>query len=148
MDEAIQEVGEKNVVQVVTDNASNCVDAGKLIMEKYITIFWTPCAAHCLDLLLHDLAKFPWVNETIRRAKTTANFIINHRLTLSLYRKNASRELLRPCDTRFATFYIRVVEEKTSRRSVFCTAEWERSHLSKESKGKHVEHVFLSNNNF
>ena len=142
LDEAIQEVGEKNVVQVVTDNASNCVGAGKLIMEKYRTIYWTPCAAHCLDLLLHDLAKFPWVNETIRRAKTVANFIINHRLTLSLYRKNASRELLRPCDTRFATFYItlkRVVEEKTSIRSVFCTAEWERSHLSKESKGKHVE---------
>ena len=39
LDEAIQEVGEKNVVQVVTDNASNCVGAGKLIMEKYRTIY-------------------------------------------------------------------------------------------------------------
>lgn len=139
----------KNVVQVVTDNASNCVGAGKLIMEKYRTIYWTPCVAHCLDLLLHDLAKFPWVNETIRRAKTATKFVINHRLTLSLYRENAFKELLRPCDTRFATFYItlkRVVEEKTSIRSIFCTTEWERSHLSKESKGKHVEQIMLSNN--
>jgi hypothetical protein len=148
LDEAIQEVGEENVVHVITDNASNCVGAGKLIMEKYNQIYWTPCAAHCLDLMLHDLAKFPWVNETIRRAKTIANFIINHRLTLSIYRKNASKELLRPCDTRFATFYItlkRVVEEKASLRAVFCNTEWERSTLSKETKGKNVEQIVLNN---
>eukprot|EP00253_Pinus_taeda_P019249 PITA_19249 len=101
LDEAIQEVGVENVVHVVTDNASNCVGVGKLIMEKYNQIYWTPYAAHCLDLMLHDLAKFLWVNETIRRAKTISNFIINHRLTLSIYRKNASKELLRPCDTRW-----------------------------------------------
>eukprot|EP00253_Pinus_taeda_P010127 PITA_10127 len=121
---------------------------GKLIMEKYNQIYWTPCAAHCLDLMLHDLAKFPWVNETIRRAKTISNFIINHRLTWSIYRKNASKELLRPCDTRFATFYItlkRVVEEKASLRAVFCNTEWERSTLSKETKGKNVEEIVLNN---
>eukprot|EP00253_Pinus_taeda_P025970 PITA_25970 len=148
LDEAIQEVGEKNVVHVITDNASNCVGAGKLIMEKYKHIYWTHCATHCLDLMLHDFAKFPWVNKTIRRAKTIANFIINHRLTLSIYRKNASKELLRPCDTRFATFYItlkRVVEEKASVRAVFCNAEWERSTLSKETKGKNVDQIVLNN---
>jgi hypothetical protein len=72
LDEAINKVGEENVGQVVINNASNCVGVGKLIMEKYKTIYWTPCVTHCLDLLLHDLAKFPWVNETIRRAKTMA----------------------------------------------------------------------------
>jgi hypothetical protein len=148
LDEAIQEVGVENVVHVVTDNASNCVGAGKMLMEKHKTIYWTPCAAHCLDLLLHDLAKFPWINETIRRARTAVNFVINHRLTLSIYRRNATRELLRPCETRFATFYItlkRVVEEKTSLRSIFCNDEWERSHLSKEEKGKNVEEIMLGN---
>jgi hypothetical protein len=84
LDEAIQEVGEKNVVQVIIDSASNCVGARKMIMEKYKSIYWTPRATHCLDLLLHDLANFPWVNETIRRGKTIANFIINHRLNLSI----------------------------------------------------------------
>jgi hypothetical protein len=101
-----------------------------------------------LDLLLHDLAKFPWVNETIRKGKTIANFNINHRLTLSIYKKNATRELLRPCDTRFDTFYItlkRVVQENTSLRVIFCNTEWERSHLSKESKGKNVEQIVLNN---
>lgn len=64
-------------------------------MEKYNTIYWTPCAAHCLNLLQHDLAKFPWINETIRKAKTVVNFIINRFLKLSLQRKNATKELLR-----------------------------------------------------
>lgn len=50
-------------------SASNCVGAGKMIMDKYRKIYWTPCVAHCLDLLLHDLAKFPWINETVRRGK-------------------------------------------------------------------------------
>ena len=66
LEESIYEVGEENVVQVVTDSASNCVGAGKMIMEKFQKIYWTPCAAHCLGLLLHDLAKFPWINDAVR----------------------------------------------------------------------------------
>eukprot|EP00253_Pinus_taeda_P002536 PITA_02536 len=148
LEEAILEVGEENVVQVITDSASNCVGAGKMVMDKYRKIYWTPCAAHCLDLLLHDLAKFPWINETLRRGKQISHFIFNNQLTLSLYRNNASRELLRPCDTRFATYYItikRLVEEKGSIRGVFCNNEWEKSHLSKEAKGKELEQVILGN---
>jgi hypothetical protein len=101
-----------------------------------------------LDLLLHDLTKFPLVNETICKGKTIANFIINHHLTLSIYRKNATRDLLRPCDTRFDTFFItlkRVFEEKTILRAIFYNTEWERSHLSKESKGENVEQIVLNN---
>ena len=44
----IEYVGSKNVVHVVTDNATNYVACGKLIKEKYTKIYWTPCAAHCL----------------------------------------------------------------------------------------------------
>jgi hypothetical protein len=41
--------------------------------------------SHCLDLLLHDLAKFPWINEAVRKGKQISHFIFNHQLTLSLY---------------------------------------------------------------
>lgn len=149
LEEAIIEVGVENVVQVVTDSAANCVGAGKLIVEKYPQIYWSPCAAHCLDLLLHDLATFPWIHEAIYRGRSVANFIRNHRLTLSLYRKHASRELLRPCDTRFASFYItlrRVIEEKAALRSVICSNEWESSALCKSAKGKNIEQVILNSN--
>eukprot|EP01018_Ginkgo_biloba_P015354 Gb_40424 [translate_table: standard] len=149
LEEAVLDVGEENVIQIVTDSASNCVGAGKLIMDRFKTIYWTPCAAHYLDLLLHDLGKLPWVNEVIRRGKKISNFVVNHRLTLSIYRKHAMKELLRPCDIRFATYYImlkRVVEEKDSLRLIVCNNEWDKSPLSKTSKGKLVEEIILSNN--
>eukprot|EP01018_Ginkgo_biloba_P036360 Gb_12971 [translate_table: standard] len=147
LEEAVLEVGEKNLVQIVTDSSSNYVGAGKMIMARFKTIYWTPCAAHCMDLLLHDLGKLPWVNEVIQRGKLIVNFIVNHRITLNIYRKHATRELLRPCDIRFATYYItlnRVLEEKASLRLIVCSNEWEKSPPSKTCKGKLVEEIILS----
>eukprot|EP01018_Ginkgo_biloba_P003363 Gb_02333 [translate_table: standard] len=146
LEEAVLEVGEENVVQIVIDSSSNCVGDGKFIMDRFKTIYWTPCATHFLDLLLHDLGKLPWVNEAIRRGKTISNFVVNHRLTLSIYRKHAMKELIRPCDTRFATYDImlkRMVEEGFS--EVDCV-EWDKYPLSKTSKGKLVEEIILSSN--
>ncbi|RVW81111.1 hypothetical protein CK203_044711 [Vitis vinifera] len=49
LDEVVEEIGEENVVQVITDNASNYVNAGMRLMEKRSRLWWTPCAAHCID---------------------------------------------------------------------------------------------------
>jgi hypothetical protein len=57
LDEVVMEVGVENVVQVITDNASNYVLAGKRLEEKHKTIFWTSCATHCIDLMLEDIRK-------------------------------------------------------------------------------------------
>ena len=50
--QAIIDVGVQSVVQVVTDNGSNCVAMGQMVETEFPSIVWTPCAAHCLDLLL------------------------------------------------------------------------------------------------
>jgi hypothetical protein len=47
-----EEVGPENVVQVVTDNASNNMGASKLLKDKRPTIFWTSCATHTINLML------------------------------------------------------------------------------------------------
>ena len=39
MEEVLKEVGEENVVQIVTDNAANYVAAGKLLMERHRHLF-------------------------------------------------------------------------------------------------------------
>ncbi|XP_071933614.1 uncharacterized protein [Coffea arabica] len=54
LDGIVEKIGEDNVVQVITDNASNYKAAGKILMEKRKRLFWTPCAAHCIDLMLED----------------------------------------------------------------------------------------------
>ena len=52
LDEVVEEVGAGNVVQIITDNASNYALVGKMLEEKHKTILWTLCAAHCIDLML------------------------------------------------------------------------------------------------
>ena len=57
LNEVIEEIGADCVVQVVTDNAANMKAAGMLLMKQRPRIFWSPCAAHCLDLMLEDIVK-------------------------------------------------------------------------------------------
>ena len=58
-------MGPENVVQIVTDNGSNYKSAGKKLMRKY-NLYWTPCAAHCLDLMFEDLGKRPSVDNMVK----------------------------------------------------------------------------------
>ncbi|XP_042410295.1 uncharacterized protein LOC121999718 [Zingiber officinale] len=72
----VEKVGEENVVQIISDNAANYKAVGKLLMEKRKNLFWTPCAAHCLDLMLEDFNKHdPMQKETIARAKLVVSYI-------------------------------------------------------------------------
>ncbi|XP_042007493.1 uncharacterized protein LOC121756101 [Salvia splendens] len=56
-EEIVDYVGEQNVIQIVTDNASNYKKAGLMLQVKKPNLFWTPCAAHCIDLMLEDVVK-------------------------------------------------------------------------------------------
>ena len=56
MDKVIEEIGEKNVVQVVTDNEASFKTVSMLLMKKRKYLFWSPCAAHSIDLMLEDIA--------------------------------------------------------------------------------------------
>jgi Protein of unknown function (DUF 659) len=56
----IELLGEPNIVQVVTDSAGNCSAARKILAEFYPGIIFSPCTAHCLDLLLEDVGKLAW----------------------------------------------------------------------------------------
>ena len=75
LDEVIMKVGVTNVVQVITDNASNYVLASKMLERKHKTIFWTPCVAHCIDLMLEDISKHDWVKDVIEQAKSITKYI-------------------------------------------------------------------------
>ncbi|KAG4935752.1 hypothetical protein JHK85_050671 [Glycine max] len=122
LDAIVEEVGEENVVQVVTDNGSNYVLEGKLLEEKRKHIYWTPCAAHF-------------------------GFIYAYSSTLRLLRNFTNkRELVRHAITRFATSYLtleRLHKEKANIRKMFTSDEWTLNKLSKEPKGKKAAKVVL-----
>jgi len=57
MDSMVEEVGEENVIQVVTDNAANYRVVGQMLITKRKRLFWAPCVAHYIDLMLEDYEK-------------------------------------------------------------------------------------------
>ena len=75
MDKIVEEVREENVVQVVTDNEASFKAAGMLLMEKRKHLFWSPCAAHCIDLMLEDIGNMKHIKETSDQAKMITSFI-------------------------------------------------------------------------
>ncbi|XP_027151782.1 uncharacterized protein LOC113751829 [Coffea eugenioides] len=87
MDEVVEVVGEKNVVQDVTDSKSSMKAAGQLLMKKRKNLLWSPCVAHCIDLMLEDIGKIDNVKETIAQRKKITSFIYNSdKSSLAFYR--------------------------------------------------------------
>jgi hypothetical protein len=112
--EIIEAVGPANVVQVITDNASNCRGAGLLVQERYSHIFWTPCVVHTLNLALksigsarneddHNYEHFNWISEIVADATHIRNFIMNHSMRLSMFNDSSGLKLLAVAETRFAS---------------------------------------------
>ncbi|XP_054791275.1 uncharacterized protein LOC129296901 [Prosopis cineraria] len=97
----IEWVSPTNIVHVVTDNATNYVAAGKLIREKYNHIYWSPCVAHCLNLILKDIASMPHVADLATKASKIIVFVYNHMAFLSwLKRRDGWTEIVHPGATR------------------------------------------------
>ena len=109
LNEVIEEIGADCVVQVVTDNAANMKAAGMLLMKQRPRIFWSPCAAHCLDLMLEDIAKGKVMVQVIGKIKKITNFFYqSYRLISMMKMYTDNHELLRPGITRFATHFIAI----------------------------------------
>ncbi|KAH7282747.1 hypothetical protein KP509_35G045900 [Ceratopteris richardii] len=71
----ILEVSHQHVIQVITDNASNCASMGRKLEQEFPSIVWSPCATHCLDLLMEDIGKLEWVKSITSEAISIVDFI-------------------------------------------------------------------------
>ena len=106
LDEVVEEIREKNVVQVITDNASNYVNIRMRLMEKRRRLWWTHCAARCINLML-DVGKLNVHANTLLRARQMVKFIYGHSWVLSLMRTfTKNHKLIRPPITWFATAFL------------------------------------------
>jgi hypothetical protein len=105
--ELVEFAGPQNVVHLVTDNAANYKAAGRMLHDKYPHIYWSPCAAHCLNLVLGDIGKMELVQGLAKRASLITKFVYNHGFLLAFLRKREGwTEIIRPGPTRFATTFI------------------------------------------
>jgi len=108
LDNVVEFVGEENVVQVVTDNDANFKAVGDLLMQKRERLYWTPCAAHCIDLIFEDFEKHLKVHEiTIKKGRKITTYIYGRTQLISILKKfTRGRDLIRSGVTRFATAYL------------------------------------------
>jgi len=109
-------------------------------MAKRKNLYWTHCAAHCIDLILEDIGKINKVGNTIKKGVALSGFIYNHSGILNMMRRlNGNKELVRFGVTRFATSFLclqSLHKAKSYLRTMFTSEVWNRSKWAKEIKGK------------
>ncbi|RVW84750.1 hypothetical protein CK203_046693 [Vitis vinifera] len=134
-----KKIGEENVVQVITDNASNYVNVGMRLMEKRSRLWWTLCAAHCIDLMLEDIGKLNGHATTLSRARQVVKFIYGHTWVLSLMRTfTKNHELIRLAITQFATAFLTLqslYKQKQALIAMFSSEKWCSSTWAKNVEG-------------
>ena len=148
MDDLVDEVGEENVIQIVTDNAANYKAVGELLMQKRKNLYWTPCATHCIFLMLKDFEnKIPLHHETIANGKKIKTYIYSRSDLISLLHKyTTGTDLIRATNTRFVTSYLTLGclnENKGSLIRMFTSKEWQTSPFVKTKDGQFVENLIL-----
>lgn len=143
LEDVIQEVGEENVVQIVTDNGSNFKKAGKKLIEKH-NLFWTSCAVHCIDLMLKDMGKLETIRKAMGDVRTVTNFIYNHGYVLAMMRERCGGDIMWPSVICFATNYITlqsILNKKTGLKQLFTSSQWSNYRESDSSTGRLVESI-------
>ncbi|KAK2416183.1 hypothetical protein QL285_038601 [Trifolium repens] len=136
LDKVVEEIAEEFIVQVVTDNEAALKSAGHKLMEKRPHLYWSSCAAHCLDLCLEDIGKKKNIQKLLCEAKLVTTFIYNHTYIVSLMKKyTGGREIVRPGVTRFATQFLQlqsIVNQKEGLENMFHSKEFRKTKYGKE----------------
>ncbi|XP_042448992.1 uncharacterized protein LOC122033909 [Zingiber officinale] len=147
MDSVVHEIGAEHIVQVITDNGANFKRAGEILEQRYQTLFWTPCAAHCIDLMMADIGKLDIVKKVVKKGQSLTKFIYNHHWVHGLMRKFINGEILRPGATRFATHFLLLKslnQKKVGLKAMFSSEDWEASRYSNTTEGKEVQKIIMS----
>ncbi|RVW87894.1 hypothetical protein CK203_039727 [Vitis vinifera] len=102
-------------------------------------LWWTPCAAHCIDLMLEDIGKLNVHATTLSRARQVVKFIYGHTWVLSLMRTfTKNHELLRPAITWFAIAFLTLqslYKQKQALIAMFSSEKWCSSTWAKKVEG-------------
>lgn len=143
----VDEIGHEVVMQIVTDNGSNYKKACALLIAEYPHIYWQPCAAHTINLMLKDIAKFPDVAKVVKSAKKICRFLHSHNRLHEEMRAKVGGELIRPNATRFGTVFIFLqsfFDKKDKFREWMVSALWKNSEWNTEPRFDYVENCITS----
>lgn len=144
----VEEVGEKNVVQVITNNTENHVLASRRLTEAFPTLFWSPCAFRCIDGMLEDIGKLEAISQIIESAKTITGFIYNNAAILNMMRKYThGKDLVLAGETRAAVNFITLksmANLKEELKAMVSSDDWMDCPYSKKPGGIAVSNLVTS----
>ena len=113
---------------------------------------WTPCAAHCIDLMLEDIGKLNVRATTLSRARQVVKFIYRYTWVLSLIRIfTKNHELLHPAITWFAIAFLTLqslYKQKQAFIVMFSSEKWCLSTWAKKVEGVKTRSTVLFDLNF
>nr|GEV40965.1 alanine--tRNA ligase [Tanacetum cinerariifolium] len=149
LDNLVDEMGEENVVQVITQNTPSYQAAGKMLEEKRQNLFWTPCAASCIEQMLHDFSKLKWVAECIEKAQKITKLVYNQIWLLNVMKREytGGQEVVRPYFTVHASCFLTLeslMEHRIALKHLFQSTKWLSSRVSKSEEGQEVEKIVLN----
>ncbi|KAK1276444.1 hypothetical protein QJS04_geneDACA009935 [Acorus gramineus] len=141
-----EHVGRENVVQIISDNASNYIAAGYILEAQMPNVFKTNCAAHCLDLILEDIDReILKVSDIIHKAQNIKNFIYKSTHVLDCMQNfTEGKELKRPASTWFATNFLMlesIINLEQSLRFMVASNEWCALSQTRTVEGREVSYI-------
>jgi hypothetical protein len=128
-----------------------------------MTIFWTPCVVHTLNLALKNIcaAKLPrteeeeivyvelhWIQLIAQDASMIKNYIMNHGMRLSMFNEFSKLKLLAVAETRFASVVVmlkRFLMAKRALQSMVISDAWESYKDDNSGLAKLVREKILCN---
>ncbi|PON65623.1 Zinc finger, BED-type domain containing protein [Trema orientale] len=148
----VEEVGEKHVLQVITTGSKEqYIAAGRRLTETFTSLYWAPCAAHSIDLILEDFGNIDWISEVIEQGRSITRFVYNHSEILNMVRRYTfGNDIIEPEATRFATNFTtlkRLVDLKHNLQAMITSQEWVACLYSKKKGGLEMSDC-ISNQSF
>jgi hypothetical protein len=146
VDSCIEEVGEKNVVQVIADIPLEM--AAAKMSRKRPNIFWTPCAARSIDMMLEDIGQICLIKETVAKARSLTAFIYAQTNLLDMILQFTNQQdLVHVGITHYTTCYLNLrslYDKRIELKTMFISKEWEDKWL-KDAVGKKYYDLVVSN---
>ncbi|XP_042421857.1 uncharacterized protein LOC122009670 [Zingiber officinale] len=147
LDKIVEEVGEENVIQVITNNDANYKVAMEMLIEKRKMIFWSPCVVQLLDGILKNFENNLSHQIIIDKGKKISTFICSRTIVMFILRMfTGGKDLSRPEATQSAKAYLTLlslIDMKDSLIAMFSSEQWKSNELAMTKEGEEIQQIVM-----
>uniref|UniRef100_A0A2P2IQP6 Uncharacterized protein LOC105108141 n=1 Tax=Rhizophora mucronata TaxID=61149 RepID=A0A2P2IQP6_RHIMU len=135
----VEEVGAEHVLQVITKVDERYAVIGQRLMDTFHSLYWAPCAVHCIDMILEDFGNLRWISDVIEQARSVTRFVYNNSVVLDLMKRfTRGNDIVQQGVTHSATNFAtlkRMADFKLDLQTMVTSQEWMDCLYSKQPGG-------------